>query len=278
MSFKKFSLIFLTILCFKAYSMEEQKNEEPIEQTSHFKNPNKLNRFCARSILKNNIDSEILPPELKEYLKNLTKFKIYKKELKKHVLIPAYKKYLISCFDHLTFQELKELLKIGEKANIAPEKYIVLQMSIATICKEVFCMSPLLTFVSLSFAIFEESFNGDSRKVFEEIRSFYNNALNLTNEDKRCYLNACIDIAQSPATSLDAPCLKALVSLAKKNYASALFRLGMIQTQIALANVIAYINELTKIDAIDYAIELIGYIISVTNSLAFSYDVSFLQK
>jgi len=289
MLLKKLSFAFLMLLSTSICSMEKADDEKPgdeklTEEVSFGKSQKvkKLKFYCAKQVLKDDLSECTLPEDLKRYLKYFDKHN----ELKKHKLAPVFSKYLISCFDYLSLGGLKELLNITDKANeISEQKSIMIQRMIPDVCRNVFCDNPVLTFIGNSAAAFPACFGANFYlKISSEMKKFYK-AQNLENIDeeirtKHTYLIAVLDVLESPALPFDAPCLKELVSLSKKNYAPALLRLGMIQiSTFGMMYGISCVKELIKINAIDYATELIVFILCVTlDSGLFSHDIEFIQR
>lgn len=296
MFLKKLSFTLLALLSLNAYSMEKQSDEKPGDeksnkQASGAKSPKakKLKFLCAQQILEDDIPSETLTEDLKDYLNNFNKleeFKEYKKELRKHKLAPVFKKYLIGCFDYLSLESLKGILQIIDKANeISEQKCFLIQRMIPLTCKRVFCDNPILI-VCLFNTMFPNQFIESFSEILEEKRKFYSDTLtNLENEDKnicnkRSDILLLIEVLISPNMTADSPYLKECADAAESGSAPALNTLGGI---LALSYGIPYtidcIKDLIKLKSIDHAAELIGFVLAATyGQPLFSHRLEVLQR
>lgn len=280
MSLKKLSFTLLAILSFNIHSMEEQDNETPGAEKLNkqafiveSRKAEKLKFLCAQEILKDNLSTESLPGDLKDYLEHFNK----QCELEKHNLALVFKKYLISCFDYLLLDELKDILQIIDKANeISEQKSMLFQKTIPSICKTVFCSSPSMTLIGLAANIFPNNFGINTLKMLEEI-----NLEDLENDDlslKERYSLALMNFAQSQSITSDSPCLKFIISSSKQGHAPSIHRLGIIKAATSgITHAIPCVKKLIELKALDDACELISLLLVLGNS-PFSSEFEFLER
>jgi len=269
MSFKKLSLILLTALCFNAYSMEEQKNEEPIEQKQKkLSNPKKakiLKQICAEELLKNKMAEEvsgILPEELQDYLEYINNYNQKLQELENHSLAPVFKKYLIKCLDNLPIDVLQQTLDIVDKAyEKSPEKCLFLQSMLPSNTKTLFSDSPLINLTTTLIQLFPVPYAESSSKIFETIKDFYTKKSEIENlpiiEFNLLMLNTMNFNENTNIFETD--CFKQLTTLADKVHTPSIFTIAKfkISDNKRISEAIEDIEKLIEMNALDYAGELI---------------------
>ena len=267
MSLKKLSLILLTALYFEAYSMEEKKNEEPVDQSSATKlhKPKELRFFCAQQVLNKKIDTKILPHELKDYLEYINKLN----ELEKCNLVPVFKKYLIECLDNLPIDVLQQILDIIDKASeISSEKCLFAQRMIPSMSKTVFYDSPLLTLTTILVGLFPATFEEEAIKIFKKIRDFYTKKSEIENDPIIKFNLLLLDLMsfRHDTKFFETDCVKQLSNLADMGHAPSVFTLSKLRladNQKAFLVIKDDIEKLIEMKAIDYAAELILDLISI---------------
>lgn len=256
MSFNRISFIFLLILSFNTHTMEER----------HTKGSHK-SLTVTQSI---NLSEEFR-----------LKYKKYFKILREHQLESSFKNYLTSCFEYLSLEMLKDILKIVDIANKRSQvdSYLI-QRKINQFNKVAFCDNPF-TLIHL-FQIASPKFLGKFEVFLKQKQKLYNQALSprksKDDQTKYTYWLSIIDCLRSPIiyitkskrkdnvidfkNAIDND-LEKCIQLTHENYQPALCMLATIYLiKLGIEDCMPCLEKLIELKSLDYASQVINLMFS----------------
>jgi len=276
-----------------AFNMAERRNfkeNAKIMVEPYNKQPESLNFYCAKYILANkmSLGDMQLPEQLQDYLKYVNK----EEELNQHILLPIFKKYLKSCLNNISLEELQEILCIIDKARkLNPRMCTTLQRSLPNLYNFIFYNNHLyyiLYFINLfcSPKSFHTNFNELINNKTISIGSAADSIKENLNESNRPIYNKLIynwltlKHLKEPITSQNYnQRIQPYINLAKAGHIDALTTFVIFRANFDnnLSSFLITIEKFIRMDEFSYAVSLVDSILYQVKNL-FSDPKDYLEQ